>query len=89
MTRLDEGARRASARKIVDGNVAFPSQRHIVIPRRFLLVVAGLIVVSLVAAAAVLLRAERQTPRKNFGARSPLPLPSTFLPDRLPEFQKN
>jgi mono/diheme cytochrome c family protein len=44
-------------------------------------------VVSLVITA-VLLRAERQTPRNNFGARSPLPLPSTFLPERLPEFQK-
>jgi mono/diheme cytochrome c family protein len=27
-------------------------------------------------------------PENKFGARSPLPLPSTFLPERLPEFQK-
>jgi hypothetical protein len=58
-----------------------------VIPRRFLLAVAGLIVVSLVVAA-VRLRAERQGPPKEFGTRVRLPLPSTFLPDRLPEFQK-
>ena len=57
------------------------------IPRRLLPIVAGLIVVSLVVAA-VRLHAERQTPRNNFGAHSPLPLPSKFLPERLPEFQK-
>lgn len=57
------------------------------IPRRSLLVVAGLIIAALVIAAAVL-RADRETPPKNFGKNSPLPLPSTFLPERLPEFQK-
>lgn len=39
-------------------------------------------------AGAALLRADRETSPKNFGKRSPLPLPSTFLPERLPEFQK-
>jgi hypothetical protein len=32
--------------------------------------------------------AEPAAPPKNFGTRVRLPLPSTFLPDRLPEFQK-
>src|SRR5204863_7327725 len=37
---------------------------------------------------AALRSAEPTTVPKKFGARSPLPLPSTFLPERLPEFQK-
>jgi Cytochrome P460 len=58
-----------------------------VTPRRFFLVVAGLIALSLVVAA-VIVRTRQQTTPTNFGKRSPLPLPSGFLPERLPEFQK-
>jgi hypothetical protein len=46
------------------------------------------LIVAAFLAGAALLRADRETSPKNFGKRSSLPLPSTFLPERLPEFQK-
>ena len=50
-----------------------------------MLIFAGFVAVLIGAT----LRAAEPTPvAKEFGARSPLPLPSTFLPERLPEFQK-
>ena len=55
-------------------------------PRWLLLIILGLIA-GLVAVIGML-DARRQTTPKNFGQRSPLPLPSSFLPERLPEFQK-
>jgi hypothetical protein len=54
------------------------------LPRRFLLVLAG----SILAALVVLALVTRAEPPSNFGTRVRLPLPSTFLPDRLPEFQQ-
>ena len=53
------------------------------IPRWFLLFAAPCVVVL-----ACLLAAAPTPVEKSFGAGSPLPLPSTFLPDRLPEFQQ-
>jgi mono/diheme cytochrome c family protein len=50
--------------------------------RRSLLLIVSFLV------AAPILRAESKPDEQKFGARSPLPLPSTFLPERLPEFQK-
>ncbi|MFN2623656.1 MAG: cytochrome P460 family protein [Chthoniobacterales bacterium] len=35
-----------------------------------------------------ILRGEPKDPAKNFGAPASLPLPSSFLPERLPDFQK-
>ncbi|MEY2551628.1 MAG: hypothetical protein QOG12_1772, partial [Verrucomicrobiota bacterium] len=51
--------------------------------RRSLLIVAASVLL-----ANAILRGEAKEAEKNFGTRGSLPLPSTFLPERLPDFQK-
>jgi HAMP domain-containing protein len=58
------------------------------ISHRSLVLVSACFVLLAVLLVTALRSAEPTAPLKNFGTRVRLPLPSTFLPDRLPEFQK-
>jgi cytochrome c553 len=51
--------------------------------RRSLLIVAASVLL-----ASAILRGEAKDAEKNFGTRGSLPLPSSFLPERVPDFQK-
>jgi mono/diheme cytochrome c family protein len=52
------------------------------LPRPLLFLAASLVVATAIG------QVQPKSDEKNFGAHAPLPLPSSFLPERLPEFQK-